>query len=316
MSFADDLLERRKSPVALFHRFRTSTNKSNTINLFVEGYHDNLYYTSVYSRSDVSEFFQMKTYITLGKKNLDKVYDLYVRSDIKYRVVGFVRDSDFDFFLGNIKPTQSLFLTCGFSVENYVCSNRALTGFYRSVFGVDPDEVDIESRCASHFLTVDRLFESMAAFFGATMRVSSQQRPVDMDKFDVVSAYNKIREAKQIIELKPNDFKDCLLGDDDFDSEALSVGGKFVSQKSDQWLRGKYLLICTCEFLKTEYETLKIMYHNKEITQFNRASSVDFSKNSVFERMAGGAIPTQHLRDYLGYLAELAAAASAKRMEA
>lgn len=44
MSFAERLAQRRDTPIAIFHRFRTGIKDDSVLHLFVEGYDDALLY--------------------------------------------------------------------------------------------------------------------------------------------------------------------------------------------------------------------------------------------------------------------------------
>src|ERR1700722_2120097 len=119
---------KRKSPSAIFHKFRVDSSIHSRRHIFVESYEDIGYYGR---NAGKINGLSPKFHLCFGKKNLDNVASLYWKSDIKEAIVLFIRDSDFDVFLGSAPRGKDFFLTCGYAVENYVCSEEALEAYLR-----------------------------------------------------------------------------------------------------------------------------------------------------------------------------------------
>lgn len=297
MSFQADIDARKSGPVATFHKFRTGLRSSADLHLFVEGYDDICFYESVLSEINTETKGRWRIYAALGKKNMAVIVDLFYRSTLHGHNVLFLRDSDFDRFLGQIENTRHVFLTCGYAIENYVCTAESITSYIRSAFGVDSEEVNIRECVEQHEQRVTRLFTWMSPVIGACLFAIKNGRNIDLDAVNITPFYQTLYAQEELPEkLPPEILLSVGLIEDDFNETSNALGTQFTAQNSIQWLRGKFLLQCTGFFLKSFREEHRIKFKNRQISRFNRRSSEDFQLPSVFERLCGFARGTPDLR--------------------
>lgn len=295
MSFKEKIDARRQTATAVFHRFRTAARLDGSLHLFVEGYDDWSFYGRLLG--DLSASIPWRMHVCFGKKNMDRVVQLYRSSPFTKHNVLFIRDSDFDRFLGIVPIDDDVFVTCGYSVENYVCNSASLTSFISRVFGVDPYEVDIVAKVDRHFQLVSEVFAWMTEFIGAVLVAIRAGQQLDLDSVDVIATYKAAYEGRPLAPCVPPDqLERCRLDSAHFGAESMLLGRSFTQQEAEWWLRGKYLMLCTCEFLRFQHEELRARHRRKEISQFNRRSSPDFSAPAVFERLSGFTNGTEVLR--------------------
>lgn len=300
MSFQETMDRRRSGANAIFHRFRTAIKPGDDLHIFVEGYDDVCLYDKLLS--DLKGLFGVHwhTHICLGKKNMDRIVQLLNESAFKDRNVRFIRDSDFDRFLGNITSNDSLFLTCGYSVENYVCTSDVLQRFFRSNFGVDPLEVDVAARVQTHLDRVARMFDWLSPTIGAAIFAVREGIQLDLNRLPVSDIY-KILQAGEALPagFEEEDLHRAGILQEYFNAESAAQGTAFAQQDAMAWLRGKYLLECTSEFLIEERQQLASDYRAGRISRFNRRSSQDNSPAAVFERLCATAPGSTELRRFL-----------------
>src|SRR4051812_32722033 len=110
MSFSELISKKRESANAIFHKFRTAVRDDNELHIFMEGYEDILYYERLLSELKGLFGRDWNSYNCLGKRNMDHVAKLFMESAFTDSNVIFLRDSDFDRFLGVIAPTKTVFL--------------------------------------------------------------------------------------------------------------------------------------------------------------------------------------------------------------
>jgi hypothetical protein len=300
MSFRDGLDKRRESSTAVFHRFRTGVKDRTTLHLFVEGYEDITFYSRAIA--DMKGLFGVESVVHMcfGKKHMDEVLEMFEQSPFRKHNVLFIRDSDFDRFLGRLPESDHLFVTCGYSVENYVCTESALERFIRTTFGVDPAEVDIPSSCSRHVARVEALFEWLAPFLGACIAAVGAGRQLDLNRFDIRPYYKALMKGGALPECLPEaEWLRCGLTAEDFTEASAELGRSYTAQDAMSWLRGKYLLECTATFLKAYQEELYAKHRRREISRFNRKAHPDFSSGAVFERLTSCATINVPLRTVL-----------------
>lgn len=288
MSFAERLAQRRDTPIAIFHRFRTGIKDDSVLHLFVEGYDDALLYERHLSLSQGEHSNGWKTYICYGKINMDEIMESFLSSSFTKRNVLFVRDSDFDDFLERLPKIANIVATHGYSVENYVCDPRIVKQYITSAFGVDPVESGIEDLMKKHQDAVETMFDCLSEFIGACLLAIKRGASLDLDKFDIIGFY---RQCLSGVEILSSDLKTksevCGLSSDLFCEEAFALGSRYIEQDAFQWLRGKFVLECTSIFLKATHEDLRLRFKDRSISRFNRSSSNDFRASIVFEKLCG-----------------------------
>ena len=299
LSFSEEISRRRDGANAIFHKFRTSVRDDRHLHVFMEGYEDILYYERLLREIKGLFGVSWNTYNCLGKKNMDRVTQLLRESAYADHNVLFLRDSDFDKFLGVITPSEQLFLTCGYSVENYVCTEGSIAEFIRVAFGVDAQEVNSGAYAKGHSERVKRLFEWMAPTIGAALVAVRNGRQLDLNRIDVRAYYKLLLDGEGLPESIPAEvLAQAGIEEADFNGASLELGRAFVQQDAMRWLRGKYLIECTGLFLAHVREELAGMYRRREITRFRRAGA-DFAPAVLFERLCPFAHGTPELRGTL-----------------
>ena len=293
MSFEDFLEERKRSAIAVFHRFRLERDTHRQLNLFVEGFADSTYYQHVLDKLDIND---RRVRITYGKRNMDRIIEWFYAEGYEDTRSIFLRDSDFDAFLASAPVGDHVFLTCGYSVENYVCSSPSLEKFYRQVFCVAP-EFPV-SDAVEEFLTAsERLFRWLTPLIGAILYAIRAGRTLDLDKLDTKDFFKTALSGADMPEFRTADFGDLGLAAEDFNDEAEDLGERFCSQDAMLWLRGHQTLIHCSLFLARAHETLREQAKREHGFQMNRRISPDFSPPAVFERLASLAVGTDRLRE-------------------
>lgn len=162
MSYLEALRERRKTPVAAWHKLRTSitTGKFDFYVAF-EGEEDEEFYSKF-----LTDRFPTKTFrpvICDGKGGVLALHSEVVAAYGGPKNVFFFLDSDHDKFLKEAEyPTQT-FSTCGYSVENYIYDNTVILEGIKKHFQLNPsDELVDDIRDA---LQTDQLtFEARTRF--------------------------------------------------------------------------------------------------------------------------------------------------------
>ena len=282
MSFKDDLEARRRSANAAFHRFRTMPKAPENIYFFLEGYEDCAFYRAVASAVPTLRDHTIRDIICFGKKNMDRVIQMFYASSFTSLTVLFIRDSDFDRFLGIAPVGEHVLLTDGYSVENYVCGAEACKRFILEKFAVDVDEFDVGNLVEVHLEILRRVFIHLAPFIGAALHAIKAGRQLSLDSLNIKELYKLVRDdAVPII----NAGLGCGLYDNDFNEDSARLGAAFVEQEPLLWLRGKYALECTALFLSETFAMLTEMSRRGEILRFNRNLSTDFSPRSMMERL-------------------------------
>jgi hypothetical protein len=261
----------------------------------VEGYDDTVLYGRFLhdQMHGTTVRLSLRDYICFGKHNLDLVVEMYQNAGVKHRNVIFIRDSDFDRFLNKLPEAARLFYTCGYSVENYVCTEEALTRLLVTTFGIDVTEVNVSERVGLHVARIEQLFTWLTPFFGACLAAIRDGRQLDLNKYSIVTQYQRLARGEALGEFVATaEVEGCGLRPDDFTEENGKLGSSYTSQSALWWLRGKYLLQCTAVFLRAEAEELHGMHKQGRIVRFNRKASKEFSVNTTFERLASVARPS------------------------
>src|SRR3990167_94880 len=288
MSFQKTLAEKRRSPVAVFHEFRLKSAVEKTLHVFVEGYADLCYYSRVIEEHIKTSDWGWRSYVSFGKKNIDVISQYLADSGLSTDNVIMVRDSDVDLFLNNLPKHKFVFLTEGYSVENYVCSEAALSDFIQRVFGISEDEVDQVDLASKFSDAVRTLFEWLRPLFAAGFAAISRGEKFDFDQFDVDVPFQELMEGKELAPITELPASTSLRLETICELSS-DMGVRYCSQDHMLWLRGKYILNCASRYLRNHYALLRQIYADGEISRFNRRASADFSPGAIFERLCGHA---------------------------
>ncbi|MBY6042398.1 DUF4435 domain-containing protein [Phaeobacter italicus] len=290
------LQEKQKSPTAIYHKFRTSSLRSDCCYIFVEGYEDKEFYPQKF----LDAGGKAHTTVCFGKKNLDKVFEEFKNSPVERVKVGFIRDSDFDFFLGKISEAEEFFITCGYAVENYVCSEESLSRYIIERMGVDENEVDHTHSLATYRELVDDLNNWLIPVYARVFQAISECREIDLDKLNIQNYAkmhlrgNGLPDINTIDDLKKMGFDEGIPVEKYFES-----ANEYSKKESFLALRGKYLLAVATEFLKFLSEELLAKHKAKEIINFNRAVCSQINCERVFADLAPRSAPAGRLSDWI-----------------
>jgi hypothetical protein len=268
MSFKETISGRRESAAATFHKFRVDPSIRKVRHIFVEGYED----LSFYARHVPNdENGAARFHVCFGKKNLDQVAELYWTAKFKNSKALFIRDSDFDRHLKKAPTGPGLFLTCGYAVENYVCSEEAIEKYLSQVFCLDNLEVNYKSIVEEFISLIEKLHAWLGPLYGAAMYAMTFERKLDMDQFDA-KKYIKILLNGKILPPVDSIPDIALIGltESDFNPESVRLGDEFKEQKALRWVRGKYLLSAVSLFLHSKKEEFGKRHKAKSLKRFNR----------------------------------------------
>jgi len=296
VTFKATLAARKSSPAAIFHKFRTDASIRERRHIFVEGYDDVIFYSRFFAAGALAPRF----HLCLGKKNLDDIAGLFWKSGIAGALVLFLRDSDFDVALGRAPEGQSFFLTCGYAVENYVCSVEAVESYLKYVMGLDEDEVEFGFLIDNYRTAVHKLHGWLAPVYGAAMCAVSQNRKIDLNQMKVAEYFSLIVAGRPLPpKLTPAEISSIGLFSEDFNEASLKSGKEFSNLPALQWIRGKFLLKVLVVFLRSVDSKYRALYKTGEISRFNKKASAEMSEVGVFHYVSGVAAPTQRLKEYL-----------------
>lgn len=284
MSFKEVLAGKRKSPAAIFHKFRVDSTIHLRDHIFVEGYDDVTFYSRHTRRLDG---LAPKFHICFGKKNLDDVAKMYWNSDIASALVLFIRDSDFDVFLGKAPSGRDFQLTAGYSVENYVCSPETIESYFREAFCLDEGENDFSTFLIEYLSLIDRFHEWLSPIYGAAIFAVRDGRHCDLNKLKADSYLSDMQNGDSLphpcdiaeiesIGLRPADFND----------ESAELGRGYAAQPAVQWMRGKFILTATVAFLKRVEADRRAEHKAGTITYFNRKVAANMNEPAIFDRLS------------------------------
>lgn len=293
MTFKDNLTGKRKSPTAIFHKFRVDSSIRSRWHVFVEGYED----VGFYSRHvPTTKGIEPKFHICLGKKVLDEVARLYWSSNISASLILFIRDSDFDGFLGIAPSGVDMFVTCGYAVENYVCSAEALKSYLSNVLCLDEDEVDIANVVDGYVTAATAFHEWLSPLYGAVFVALKAGRKVDLNKFKIEDHFALLLKGSSLGEITSiSELEAIGLDQADFSDESLDHGRQFSQLPALNWIRGKFLLTILTLYLRKQEAELRRLHKIGSISRFNKKAAAQINEAGVFDRLSGLAIPPKRL---------------------
>lgn len=230
------------------------------------------------------------------KKNLDEVAGLYWQSSINDALALFIRDSDFDSFLARAPKGRNFFLTCGYAVENYVCSEQAVDAYLRTVFCLDDSELDIRNIVKEYVEMAQLFHEWLSPIYGAAMHAMSANRMVDLNKLKVDEHFSIFLSDKDRPDpTKISELNAIGLDYSDFNDDSLIKGKAFAELSAVWWMRGKFLLTVLTSYLRKKESELRALHKAGKLSQFNRRAAANLNESSLFDRLSGLASPTSRL---------------------
>jgi hypothetical protein len=293
----EEILEiRKRSAVAVFHRFRLEVRTRTPKNIFVEGFDDLMYYSRVRENGGYSD---ARIRLTYGKRNMDRIIQWFYAEDYVDTDTLFIRDSDFDRFLAMLPQGDKVFVTCCYAVENYVCNRQSLLKYFTENLCVDPLEVDVESMIDRFEAANGALFEWMAPLIGHIVVELRKGTVLSLDALDLSPEFKLLLSGKDLPDIFERDFATIGIALERDNEEAAVEGARFVAQDALCWIRGKQLLRNAAVFLRQSSEDLRSKLRAGEISQLKKTATQDFSDHAVFERLAPLAKGSDALRQAL-----------------
>lgn len=292
MTFEETLETRKRSAIAVFHRFRIEVRTKSEKFTFVEGFDDLAFYRTIaVGTSRENSNFR----ITFGKRNMDRIVEWFYSEGYSDTDTIFIRDSDYDKYLGRLPLGDHVFTTCGYSVENYVCAPNVLRRFFLERFCLDTSEVDIDYEVSFFVQSLEILFEWVSPLIGAILLRKQKDFDVDLDRIDFSREFKKILSGKKLGEFEIDKYCIGGLTKEDFTEESAQEGKKFCDQDAMLWFRGHDLMSLTAIYLRISTDRFKKELKENRITQFKRNVSSDFSVPAIFERLLSLAVGTDRL---------------------
>ncbi len=153
MSILDIHKTALENKISALHEFLTGYKKNEKIIYgFVEGKDDPVFYTS-YIESMIPEDWELKLFSSGGKNNVIRIYDkLDWRTFKKNRICFFVDRDLSEMIPEKITIDKNIYITTGYSVENYVVKPNICVRVLKEIYGFD-DILDED------FIYVKSLFE-------------------------------------------------------------------------------------------------------------------------------------------------------------
>jgi hypothetical protein len=295
MTLEEILETRKRSAVAVFHRFRLEVRTRVPQNIFIEGFDDVLFYSKLTRTGELRNALLRLTY---GKRNMDRIIEWFYAEGFADTDTLFIRDSDFDRFLGCLPTGDHVFSTCGYAVENYVCAREALRRYFLENFCVDPVEVNVDGFIDLFESSTRSLFEWMAPLIGRILREVRNGLILNLQALDLRGEFRSLLQGLELGDIYDKDFLaiGIVL---DHEEPTLEEGSRYTAQDPISWIRGKQLIQNASVFLREASDDLRKQLKQNEITQFRKAASQDFSEGAVFERLASFASGTAALRSAL-----------------
>lgn len=294
-TFKEDIEQRRKSPAAVFHAFRTRKHNRETLYLFVEGYDDILFLSKVAEKADVEVDFIN----CFGKKILGGVYELHVKARMGGVRVLFIRDRDFDDHLGRVGESDDFILTAGYSVENYLCDRSSLKKFFVAGMGLSQTEVDFDGELDSYDAALDQFHRASLTMYARIFAAIELSEKVDLDAVDVAPAAQLCLDKQQVSdEVLASLASACEKRlSSPVSCRHMLLARRYLSRPASEAIRGKYLLRLAYIFLRRMFDKMLVAHKSNAISSLNRTVGARLSENSIFELLVGTAPVPKELTD-------------------
>lgn len=289
MSFSETLANRRKSAVAVFHQFRIEARGRPIKNVFVEGFDDLAFY-SFFMGSEGKRFR-----MTFGKRNMDRIIQWFYAEGFNDTDTIFVRDSDFDKFIGDLPVGDHVFTTCGYSVENYICAPNALKRYLKERLCTTTQEFDADADVSHFDHLVTELFRWSAPLMGAIIKRKRSNLDVNLDVIDLVTPFTILLRGEPLPPFDKSDY--CVGGIEISDfTGSIEDGIAFTAQTATMWLRGHQFAKIVSAYLESRHQFLAKEFKSGKISQFNKRASSNYDPNSTIEKLIPFADGTEELR--------------------
>jgi hypothetical protein len=299
-NFEASLREKAKSPVATYHRFRTSVRDKSLLYLFVEGYEDVAFYAFACRLLGIRADF----HVCFGKKNLDAVYTVFGASPIKDSSVGFIRDRDFDHFLGTVGDREMYFVTCGYAVENYVFTIESVSGFFLFNMGVNSREVDVSAYAVEFSERLSVLHTTLLSLYSCCFAAMREGTAFDLDKVDLSDHIRRVIDGSSDTYQLPAQISAISgLSIENVKDDDLKLAEKYCQVDAPTALRGKFLAEFARIFLNRKFDDLRVKHKATVIQSFNKACGSMLGKDALYSVLVGRAGVSERLKAFLNIAA-------------
>ncbi len=277
--FEKTLSERSKSAIAVFHRFRIEVRVKPSANVFVEGFDDLSFYRYFLRLNG-----DVRMRVTFGKRNMDRIIEWFYAEGFSDTNTLFIRDSDFDRYLGFLPTGDHVFVTCGYSVENYVCSAESLVQYIKDRLCLSEEEYDFSADIKRLNELLTKLFVWYAPLMGAVIKRKRADKDVDLDLIDFRKTFRALLEGGGLPEFDAKDY--CVGGIEleDF-NDSLDDGVSYTSQEPFYWIRGHQLVGVVSDYLEYIHGVYLDKFKSGELMQFNKKAAQGYNSHSTFERL-------------------------------
>ncbi|WP_305095681.1 hypothetical protein [Croceibacterium aestuarii] len=282
-SFAELLDKRKRTAIAIFHRFRLEVAAGLDHVLFVEGFEDLAFYSRFLP---LGSFRPEAVRMTFGKRNMDRIVGLYYAEGLDSRCEArFIRDADFDEFLGNLPAGERVVILDRYSVENFIFTPSNFEMLLAARFGISADEYDIPACITRYENGVRQIFQHLAPLFGASFAAIENGHSLDFNSLDVRNIASVFFATGDLSELTDEDYTRCRIPLEFRTEESAQRGRSFVEREPFLWLRGHYLALICSAYVQRTHDTLCAKRTAGEIHTLNPNLSTDFSAAALAERM-------------------------------
>lgn len=294
--FLDGLRARSKDPIAVYHRFRTRVLEEGVAYVFVEGYEDKEFYAKAFH----DQGRPAECLICFGKKNLDKILREFEKSPVVRVPVLFIRDSDFDKFLGCAPSAENLFLTCGYSVENYVCTTNPISRFLRERMGIDSTEVDIVEKVSQIESLLGEMNDWLRPLYARVFEAIERGMAFDLNALEIETYSKRAVKALSLPDIDAIPELHAMGLDQFVPTEGnIEKAAAYVAEGGYLGLRGKYALHLVAAFLKKLAEELLERHKAKQIVYFNRTVCSALNLEQVYSDLAARAQASARLNAWI-----------------
>lgn len=218
---------------------------------------------------------------------MDLLIQMYYSTGLDARCDNyFIRDSDFDEFLGNLPQGDAVRIIDRYSVENYVFTVDAVKRLILERFGVDPQEFDVDQCISRYENCVQEIFSHLSPIIGGAIAAVSSGITVDLNALDVRKFAKEYFVTGVLPPIEDGHYAKVKISAEFRNADSTNIGLEFVTRDAILWMRGHYLSEICSVFIQRTHESLKDEKKSGGISTMNSNINGDFSPPSPFERRA------------------------------
>lgn len=282
-TFSEILDRRKNSATALFHRFRLEVASGLQFALFVEGFEDKAFYSRFLP---IGNFGRDSIRLAHGKRNMDELAAMYMAERLFDRCdAKFVRDADFDDYLGTLPRLDKILCIDRYSVENFIFLPDNYRRLIEDRFGVDTNEYNLDE-CVDRYRTgVTSIFVHLAPFLGAAIAAMRDNINLNLDGLDIRRMSSTFFRTGKLRPICDRDYSRCCIPDAYVNDDTLAIGLEFVERDAFLWMRGHYIALVCSAYVQCSHDRICAMKAAGELQTLNPNLSSDFSASALAERM-------------------------------